>query len=73
MSDFSENDTKDTEEYPPLSEEIEEEDCQCRNHEEHKKLLNPENYDDQGNELDDTPEGWEGSRAEYQDYLDSID
>ncbi len=62
---FTEESTDPTE-YP-------EEECQCGNHEEHKRLLNPENYDANGNELEEVPDWYDGSRAEYDNYKDSTD
>jgi len=53
--------------------ESEEDECQCGDHEAHKRKENPENYDENGNEFEEAPDWYGGSRADYDNYKDSTD
>lgn len=47
------------------------EECDCGNHAEHDRQMNPENYNANGNELEKAPDWYGGSREDYDNYKNS--
>lgn len=67
---FIKDDTKELEDDDPREDMIEDE-CDCGDHEEHKRHDNPENYDAGGKELEEAPDWYGGTRQDYDNYKDS--